>query len=507
MRRPQPTGLAIFAGMLLLPVVAGGARAAPADWSTAASPSPIATPAAPTTNPPGLVPTTCTTPVPARARCATLWVPLDYAHPALGTIPTAVVIVPALDPAQRLGSLLLNPGGPGESGVEFVADQYAEFSALNERFDLVGFDPRGTTGSDAVACESTQGLDHNIGIDPMASGNPSREADLVATSLAFADACRLHSGALLAHVSTADAARDMDALRAALGDAKLSYLGFSYGTYLGAVYASLFPTHIRAMVLDGDLDPSLDFLDLSVQQGASFEASYQEFVSRCAQLAACPLGATPDATITSLLTGLAARPLTAPDGRSVGRGLALTALVAAMYVPDDWGIFYAAFSQAAHGNVAPLESLADALTGRGPSGFDHSIEANAAINCADHAVPESLAAYDSRAAQVAAQEPHFGQEEVYSVLACAFWAVHGPPPAPLHVTTAPPILLVGATHDPATPYAWSQSLARQLKGAVLLTREGYGHTSYEFSACVRAAVDAYLEGLTLPAAGTVCPTP
>ena len=255
-----------LAGLLLL-AGAPGPAASGATASPTASPSTVSGPSA---TPPGLQAAACGGVVPTGARCDTLWVPLDYADPSLGTIPTSVIVVPAKDPSERIGALLVNPGGPGESGVQFVEDAYSIFATLNQRFDIVGFDPRGTTGPDAVSCEGTDALDHDVGLDPLAAGSPTAEADLVTSTLAFDDACRLHSGWLLPYVGTANAARDMDALRAALGDPQLNYLGFSYGTALGATYASLFPTHIRAMVLDGDIDPSLSFMEQSVQQGASF---------------------------------------------------------------------------------------------------------------------------------------------------------------------------------------------------------------------------------------------
>jgi pimeloyl-ACP methyl ester carboxylesterase len=422
----------------------------------------------------------------------------------MGTIPTSVVVVPARDTAERIGSLLVNPGGPGESGVQFVEDDFSIFETLNERFDIVGFDPRGTTGPDAVACVGTDALDHDIEQDPLVSGSPTAEADLIASTLAFDDGCRLHSGWLLPYLGSVNAARDMDALRAALGDAQLTYFGFSYGTALGATYASLFPTHIRAMVLDGDIDPALSYVQQSIQQGASFEASYEEFVSQCQAEAGCPLGSDPDAVITNLLGLLATHPVQAPDGQTVGRGTAIDALVAAMYDPGTWSGVYAALADAANGNVAPLQTLVDSYTGRGPQGYAPVTNAEVAINCADHSVPEELADYDATALSVDRTEPHFGQDEIYSVLTCAYWPAHGPAPAPLDVTAAPPILLVGATHDPATPYAWSVALQQQISGSVLLTRDGYGHTSFVFSGCVQAAVDAYLDDLTLPAPGTTC---
>ena len=458
----------------------------------------------PSTNPPGLEAAICAGGSPTGARCDTLWVPLDYADPSRGTMATSVIVIPAKDPAERIGSLLVNPGGPGESGVQFVEGAYPLFATLNQRFDIVGFDPRGTTGPDAIACEGTDALDHEVGLDPLVAGSPAGEADLVATTLAFDESCQLHSGWLLPYVGTVNAARDMDALRAALGDSRLTYLGFSYGTALGATYAALFPTDIRAMVLDGDLDPSLSFLDQSTQQGASFEASYDEFVSQCQAMTACPLGTNPGATITSLLERLATNPIEEADGRTVGAGTAIGGLVAAMYDPSSWTTFYTDLASAADGFVQPLQEAVDSYAGRGPQGYSPSIAANVAINCADHSVPLDLATYDMEARSIQASEPHFGQDEVYSALACAYWPVRGRAPAPLDVTAAPPILLVGATHDPATPYAWSVSLQKQIAGSVLLTRDGYGHTSYGFSTCVQDAVNAYLVNLTLPARGATC---
>jgi pimeloyl-ACP methyl ester carboxylesterase len=350
----------------------------------------------------------------------------------------------------------------------------------------------------------TDALDHDIGQDPLVAGSPTAEADLVASTLAFDDGCRLHSGWLLPYLGTVNAARDMDALRAALGDSRITYFGLSYGTALGATYASLFPARIRAMALDGDLDPSLSYVQQSIQQGASFEASYDEFVSRCQAESGCPLGQDPASAITGLLSRLATHPVQAPDGRTVGRGAAIGALVAAMYDPGSWDGFYTALADVNLGNVVPLQALVDEYTGRGPQGYDPSGSAEVAINCADHSVPEDLSDYDLLALSVQASEPHFGQDEVYSMLSCAYWPVHGPAPAALRVTGAPPILLVGATHDPATPYAWSVSLQGQIAGSVLLTRDGYGHTSYVFSGCVQDAVNAYLIGLVMPTAGTTC---
>ena len=330
--RTEPRRLLASLGATALLLLAGGPASFASGAGAGSAPSPGAG-SGPSSTPPGLVPAACIETPPPGAHCDTLWVPLDYADPSLGTIPTSVVVVPATDPAERIGSLLVNPGGPGESGVQFVDQAYALFATLNQRFDIVGFDPRGTTGPDAVTCEGTDGLDHAVGLDPLVAGSATAEADMVASTLAFDSSCRLHSGWLLPYVGTVNAARDMDALRAALGDPQLTYLGFSYGTALGATYASLFPTHVRAMVLDGDIDPALSFMEESIQQGASFEASYDEFVSQCQAETDCPLGSDPGATITALLARLAASPVETAGGRTVGRGMVVGGLVAAMYDP------------------------------------------------------------------------------------------------------------------------------------------------------------------------------
>jgi pimeloyl-ACP methyl ester carboxylesterase len=296
----------------------------------------------------------------------------------------------------------------------------------------------------------------------------------------------------------------MDALRAALGDDKLTYLGFSYGTSIGSRYAARFPTHIRAMALDGDIDPSLSLMDLTTQQADSLERNYQEFIRLCKAATTCPLGADPDAAITTVLAGLDAHPVTLADGRRVGRGEALTALLASMYSASAWDQVYAVFAAAVQGSFAELQTLADSYTGRSATGFNHQMEANAAVNCADYVMPTDIAAYDAVAQATQARDPHFGAAAVYGGLTCAYWPLHGPPARALSVHGAPTILLVGGTHDPATPYAWSQALQKQIAGSVLITRNGFGHVSYLPSRCISTKVDAYLIGLTVPADGTTC---
>ncbi|HEY6377925.1 MAG TPA: alpha/beta hydrolase [Candidatus Dormibacteraeota bacterium] len=463
----------------------------------------IAPPATATPGPPALRLGLCLDTVPAGARCGTLAVPLDYADPSKGAIRIRVISVPAKDPTHRIGSLLVNPGGPGASGVRFVEEAISLFATLNQRFDIVGFDPRGTADPNPVSCEDTAALDHVVAVDPIVD-DPSEQQDLIATSERFAQACQQKSGALLPYVGTDNVARDMDALRAALGDNKLTYLGFSYGSAIGTQYSALYPTHIRALALDGDIDPSTDLLLQGAQQADGFQRNYQEFLARCAAQSSCPLGPDPNAAIITLLSNLDAHPVPVPDGRTVGRGVALLALAGSLYDPGAWSALYSVWARAVHGDVTGLLAVSDAYTGRQPGGYDHSLESGTAITCVDQATPTDIATLEARVAPLQTRDPLFGGAALYGLLPCAYWPVRGQPAAPVDITAAPPILLVGGTNDPATPYVWAQALHRQIRGSVLLTRDGFGHPSYDHSACIAAKVDAYLVDGILPAAGTVC---
>jgi pimeloyl-ACP methyl ester carboxylesterase len=492
---------ALFAVTLSLTACSSGGTASMSPAVTASpsfSPSAAGSPGAP----PSIAPAVCAAKAPAKAVCGTYQVPLDYADSSKGNITLPLVRVPATDTANRVGSLLVNPGGPGASGVEFVTGQIGLFTSLNRRFDIVGFDPRGTGGPDAIRCLDTAALDHLVGTDPIAD-DPAEKKDLVDSARGMATACAQKSGRLLSHVGTVNVARDMDRLRAALGEARISYLGFSYGTSIGVEYAAQFPTHIRAMVLDGNTDPSVGALDIAAQQAASLEHSFADFAASCVQHPPCALGADPKGAIRKIIAGLDAHPVTV-NGRSLGRGDALIALVATMYDPTLWPTIATLFARAQQGNYAGLQLLEDAYDGRHADGFDPELESNTAINCADLATPTDVATFDRKVAEVAPGSPDFGAAAIYGAITCVYWPVRGPAAAVVDVRGAPPILLVGATNDPATPYTWSQSLHRQVQGSILLTRRGDGHPSYPNSSCVAGRVDAYLETLQAPADGTTC---
>jgi pimeloyl-ACP methyl ester carboxylesterase len=439
-------------------------------------------------------------------QCATLVVPLDYRHPAGAQLHIAVIR--KRSSGRHLGSLIVNPGGPGASGVKFVEQAASSFDQLTTNYDLVSFDPRGVAASDPIRCLTSAQLDTYINTNPSPT-TPAGINRVVALSRQFADACYRRNGSYLAHVGTIDEARDMDVLRAALGDSKLTYYGASYGTYLGAKYAQLFPTRIRALVLDGALNPAESATNQNKVQALGFETDLRDFLASCTQSGSCPLGSSPPAAMTGL-NGLIAQITEHPlrtGNRILGPGELFEGIAAGLYSQSDWPYLWRALAAAKAGNGAGVLVFADALTERNSNGtYSNLIEANTAINCVDRPAPRSVASYVANARAFAKLAPHFGAPIEYGALPCAFWKV--PPVEPLHTVTAPgapPILVIGTTRDPATPYVWARQLAHQLSSGVLLTYNGDGHTAYiRHDSCIDAAVKAYLINLMPPRPGTVC---
>lgn len=448
------------------------------------------------------------------AQCATLPVPLDWAgtDPAARgrTIPMALIRYRAT--GQRVGSLVVNPGGPGGSGVQFVRDDIASIpAAVRAHLDVVGFDPRGTGASAPVDCLSGPQLDRIYALPPYPT-DAAQSTALTAASRDEAAACAAHTGDELRHLGTPDVARDLDALRAALGEQRLTYLGYSYGTYLGAAYARLFPTHIRAVVLDGAIDPTQTGAQLIAGQAGGFETAFDAYAAWCAGNRACAFGSSAtsaaqvEAAYRTLQARVARTPLPGYGGRQVTAGLFLDGTLATLYDrASGWPALGTALELARQGSGAALLQLADELLGRNPDGsYDPEGEANLAVNCLDHAYP-TLAQTPAFAAGLAARYPLFGRAIGWSGLGCAFWPVPADPStAPVAAAGAPPILVVATTRDPATPYAGGVALARQLTSGVLLSNDGDGHTAYRASgsACVQRVVDAYLIDLTAPARAT-----
>ncbi len=446
---------------------------------------------------------------PSGYQCATVQVPRNPQDPASGgTVAMAVDRTAASGP--KVGSLLIDPGGPGGSGVDFLPQAVAMLpESFKKHFDVIGFDPPGVDRTAPVTCLGSVPLQQYFAYDP-APTTVAGVSGLEAEDRRYAQGCEQRSGAELPYVGTVDAAIDMDYIRAAVGDPQLNYLGFSYGTFLGATYASLYPTRVRAMVLDGAIDPALTPLASDAQQAVAFQADLRNALDACAADRTCPWtpNGDPVQAYGSLARRVAATPLKVPhSSRTVGASAFLYATAFTLYDPSTWPDLYDMLAAAAQGNGRDAQVLADAYEGRQPDGtYDNEFEANAAVNCLDAPHP-TRAAVEAAAAASRAAAPVFGPAVAYSELQCAVWPVPATGhPGPIHAHGAPPILVVGSTGDPATPYADARALASELDHGVLLTRVGDGHTAYPYSSCIRNYVDAYLLELTLPPSGTSCPS-
>ena len=450
-------------------------------------------------------------------QCARLRVPFDYAHPGTDRFGLPVVRLPAADRARRIGALVVNPGGPGGSGVQYALGARSEFpKAALDRFDIVGIDPRGVAGSEpALRCLTGPELDTYLA----ASEDPADRAQLgqvVTQARRYAARCQQNSGNLLRHVSTQDAARDLDVLRAALGEPRLTFLGKSYGTYLGAWYAQLFPRKVRALVLDGAVDPATPGVQADLVQAEGFQVAFGSFTAWCLARPGCPVRTGPATTagqaaarLRALLVRADSRPLASRlgTGQVADGALLLNGVAAGLYSKPAWPVLRTGLAGAFGGDGTVLLELANLLLERNPNGtYSNLVDADTAISCLDRPWPRSLPAWQASAAAAARAAPLFGAPIVWGNLPCAYWPVPSDPLPALTAKGAPPILVVGTTRDPATPYRWARALAGDLSSGVLLGRDGDGHTAYgQGSACVDTIVTDYLTGLKVPRSGTVCP--
>jgi pimeloyl-ACP methyl ester carboxylesterase len=444
-------------------------------------------------------------------RCADLTVPLDYARPEGRAIRVSILKVPAPDENGRLGSMVVDPGGPGASGVDYAAAAKVVFGvALRRAYDVVGFDPRGVGRSTPVNCGSDEQLNALVQSDPDPDTAAERAtADRLVRGLG--EGCLRETGALARHVSTIEVAKDLDILRAAVGDELLTYFGASYGTLIGATYAELFPERVGRMVLDGALDPASSTLQVDLVQAHGFEVALRAYVGACVDAGGCFLGATVDQGVRRIrrfLQQTERTPLPTSSGRQLTAGDAVYGVWQPLYAKSLWPVLDKALQSAFRGDGSILMALADSYLDRDAKGrfTSNKFEVFNAVNCldSDDGVPsDDIPRYLPRFEMAS---PTFGATFASSLSVCTVWPVHsGRRPAPVRAPGSPPILVVGTTRDPATPLVWAQALARQLPQGVLVTRDGDGHTGYgQGSRCTDDTIERYLVSGIVPTKDVRC---
>ena len=443
--------------------------------------------------------------------CTEVKAPRDWEKPADGDLELAIVRHRATGTSQ--GSLLINPGGPGASGYDFVHDSldYAVGADLIEDFDVIGFDPRGVGRSTAVRClDAKQMDDYLYGVVPGPRNTPEWEAALSARDKTFADACEANSDGLLPYITTVNSARDMDLIRGVLGDKTLNYLGYSYGTFLGATYAKLYPERAQRLVLDGAIDPAVPGLEVSTIQAEGFESALRAYLEGCLAGRDCPFNGSVDEALTdfrALLSSISRTPMKNGDGRMLTVDSMITGTIAAMYSQQSWSYLTKGITAALQGDPSVMMGLADSYNSRNPDGTyaDNTAEAFRAYNCMDYPVEEDPAAEAAVITQLEAKAPTFAPYW-QAPDPCKVWP-HAPTGVRERITAdgSGPIVVVGTTNDPATPYAWAESLAEQLQNGVLVTRVGEGHTGYnKGNGCVDQAVERFLIDGKTPKDGLRC---
>jgi pimeloyl-ACP methyl ester carboxylesterase len=445
--------------------------------------------------------------------CAGVAVPQDWTAPKAGETYTVQLLrVRSRTQHDRIGSVLINPGGPGASGIDNVV--YQSFGqplggiprAVSDRFDLIGFDPRGVGRSDPIRCISGAEQDLNFGSDP----DPRDGADfdaIVGLNRRIDTSCADRYRDRLVTFSTKQAARDMDAIRAAVGDRKLTYLGYSYGTSLGTAYAQLFPKNIRAMVLDGAVDPQRDLVSASEIQAKGFEQAFANFAAWCNRTPGdCAIAPDARGAVTDAMAKARVSPQRAPDGREVTAGWVLYAVIASLYTETAWPELADAIESLQQGDPRGVLSLADSYAERTRNGtYSNLFDALLVVNCTDTALVPTVDQVRTLQIRWRKKYPLFGPLSALGMLSCALWPAKRDPLSTGAAAGAPPIVVVGTTGDPATPYQNTAALARMLGVGHVLTWEGEGHTAYPHTGCIATAVDEYLVGLTVPPEGQRCP--
>ncbi len=424
-------------------------------------------------------------------------------------------MLPARSKSRRIGVLLVNPGGPGSSGQKFVRQLRRGLNGkLLDRFDVIGWDPRGVGGSGEIRCYSDQkSYDRYYAVDPDPD-SPAEVTALVDTAREFAVACGAKNARdVLRFAGTADVIDDMEAIRVALGEETINFFGFSYGTLLGLRYADKYPRRVRAFALDGILDPTADTVERSVEQAAGFDRALGAFLALCGDVRCGWVrdGETAGAAFDRLTKQLDEKPISfrrrSRPARLLGPGEFIVGVLASLYNRDSgWPLLRRGLGEVEKGDASTMLALFDSYADREATGYGNIADANAAVNCVDVPSPRGGAGYTALAERLRTTSPRFGRLAGYSSIVCGFWTVPSTGSvAPVAAKGSAPILLVGTTRDPATPYVWAQSVSRQLDKSVLLTYNSDGHTGYlGGNPCVQDNVHRYMVDLELPPPGTTC---
>ncbi len=438
--------------------------------------------------------------------CATLDVPYDYDDPSKGSFTLFVKKRPADDPSTRVGSLLVNPGGPGFGGSSLADDAYYYFSSdLLKSFDVIAWDPRGT-GQSTPAVDCVDTYDEYFGIDSPPDNDEEIQA-LIDASQRFNDECLARSGEILPYISTAASARDMNSLRIALGEEQITYLGFSYGSELGATWATLFPDTVRAAVLDGAVDPDATSKQEGMSQAKGFEQQLTAFLAQCSSRVSCKFHnkGNAEGAFDKLLADLDASPLVVTANRTpVTQGVAYTAIAQAMYSDFYWPQLEAALDAAQDGDGSGLLALYDQYYQRKDDGtYGNELEAFLSISCLDDPGATSVEEVNASVGEFVAAAPRLGANFAYGY-ACALWPIDQAPRVEITGKGAGPIVVVGTTGDAATPLESTRRMAKKLEQGILIVVTANQHTGYGANECVTTAVDQYLIDLVVPANELTC---
>ncbi|WP_255461220.1 alpha/beta hydrolase [Glaciihabitans sp. INWT7] len=446
-------------------------------------------------------------------QCATATAPMDWDHPSKST-DISLALTRASATGTRLGSLFVNPGGPGASGYDLVHDDldYAASKTLQQSYDVIGWDPRGVGRSTPVTCYDDKKLDQFIyGVAKNPVNSPAWVTEVTDQAKDFGASCLKNTGPALQFVDTQSTVHDLDMLRAAVGDTKLNYLGYSYGSDIGMYYIDRFAKKVGHVVLDGSTDSTLSIFDISLTQSTGFEEALKAYLADCPSTKNCPFPGSVDdslAKISALYDRLTTTPIDAPDGRVLDQNLLDTAINSALYDKSSWPYLSDMFSEIRKGTTDTAFLLADSYNGRNPDGSykDNSLEAFIAIGCLDYPTETDPAVLASESAQLVQAAPTLTRPSVIGDVTCENWPFHNRTPPPVVTGAgAAPVLILSSTGDPATPYQWGVALSKQLQSAHLVTRTGEGHTAYNRGIpCIDNTVDRYFVSGTVPGKDPLC---